>query len=47
MLFRSDGDYQYNDQWGVTGGLRYSRDEKDFSWDIRERSFGASLPSLT
>jgi outer membrane receptor protein involved in Fe transport len=43
----SDVDYQYNDQWGFTGGLRYSRDEKDFSWDIRERSFGASLPSLT
>lgn len=43
----SDVDYQYNDQWGFTAGLRYSRDEKDFSWDIRERSFGASLPSLT
>lgn len=43
----SDVDYQYNEQWGFTAGLRYSRDEKDFSWDIRERSFGASLPSLT
>lgn len=43
----SDVDYQYNTQWGFTGGLRYSRDEKDFSWEIRERSFGASLPSLT
>ena len=43
----SDIDYQLNDKWGFTAGLRYSRDEKDFSWEIRERSFGAALPGIT
>ena len=43
----SDMDYQFNEQWGFTAGLRYSRDEKDFSWEIRERSFGQPMPGLT
>lgn len=43
----SDVDYQLNAQWGFTAGLRYSRDEKDFSWEIKERSFGAPLPGIT
>ena len=43
----SDVDYQLNEQWGFTAGLRYSRDDKDFSWEIKERSFGAAMPGLT
>lgn len=43
----SDVDYQLNEQWGFTAGLRYSRDEKDFSWEIKERSFGQPLPGIT
>lgn len=43
----SDIDYQLNDKWGFTAGLRYSRDEKGFSWEIRERSFGQPLPGIT
>ncbi|MGP9799622.1 TonB-dependent receptor [Rheinheimera sp. NSM] len=43
----SDLDYQLNDHWGFTAGLRYSRDEKDFSWEIKERSFGQPLPGIT
>ena len=43
----SDVDYQLNERWGFTAGLRYSRDDKDFSWEIKERSFGESLPGIT
>lgn len=43
----SDVDYQINDKWGVAAGLRYSHDKKDFSWEIRERSFGESMTNLT
>ncbi|HEX5792238.1 MAG TPA: TonB-dependent receptor [Rheinheimera sp.] len=43
----SDVDLQLNQHWGFTAGLRYSRDEKDFSWEINERSFGAPLPGIT
>src|SRR5690606_38399138 len=40
-------DMQFNDNWGFTAGLRYSRDEKDFSWEIVERPFAAPLPGIT
>ncbi|MBZ9613531.1 TonB-dependent receptor [Rheinheimera maricola] len=43
----SDIDYQLNDRWGFTAGLRYSRDDKDFSWEIKERAFGQPLPGIT
>lgn len=43
----SDVDYQLNERWGFTAGLRYSRDDKDFSWEIKERSFGAPMSGLT
>ncbi|MFC4654850.1 TonB-dependent receptor plug domain-containing protein [Rheinheimera marina] len=43
----SDVDYQLNEQWGLTAGLRYSKDDKDFSWEIKERSFGAPMNGLT
>ena len=43
----SDFDMQFNDNWGFTAGLRYSRDEKDFSWEIVERPFAAPLPGIT
>ncbi|WP_337840641.1 TonB-dependent receptor [Rheinheimera sp.] len=43
----SDLDYQLNEQWGLTAGLRYSKDDKDFSWEIKERSFGAAMTGLT
>lgn len=29
-----DADYQLTDKWNLIGGLRYSNDEKDFSWHI-------------
>ncbi|MBU2181259.1 MAG: TonB-dependent receptor [Gammaproteobacteria bacterium] len=43
----SDVDYQFNPQWGFTAGLRYSRDDKDFSWEIKERSFAGAMSGLT
>lgn len=43
----SDVDYQINKQWGIAVGLRYSHDEKDFSWAISERPLdGRSLPGI-
>ncbi len=43
----SDIDVQLDKHWGITAGLRYSRDKKDFSWEIKERSFTQPLPGIT
>lgn len=35
----ADVDYAINDKWNIIVGLRYSKDEKDFTWDIPVNSF--------
>ncbi len=35
----ADVDYAINDKWNIIGGLRYSKDKKDFTWDIPTNSF--------
>lgn len=42
----ADVDYKINDKWNVIGGLRYSKDEKDFSWYIPETSFAQVRPGV-
>lgn len=44
--FYSDVDVQLTDSWGFAAGIRYSSDEKDFSWEITERTL-ANNNSLT
>lgn len=42
-----DADFQITPQWGLNVGLRYSKDDKDFSWAITENTLaGRSLPSM-
>lgn len=43
----SDVDFKIDEHWGLTAGLRYSHDKKDFSWEIREIPFAQPLPGLT
>lgn len=35
----ADVDYSLTDKWNIIGGLRYSRDEKDFTWLIPLNDF--------
>ncbi|GLX79515.1 hypothetical protein tinsulaeT_28550 [Thalassotalea insulae] len=35
----SDFDFQLSDQWNVFFGLRHSKDEKDFSWQVSQTQF--------
>ncbi|WP_440875784.1 TonB-dependent receptor [Thalassotalea sp. PLHSN55] len=35
----ADVDYAINDKWNIIGGLRYSKDEKDFTWYIPTNTF--------
>ncbi|GAA5130086.1 TonB-dependent receptor [Thalassotalea piscium] len=35
----ADVDYAINDKWNIIAGLRYSKDDKDFTWDIPVNSF--------
>jgi len=35
----ADVDYSITDKWNIIGGLRYSRDEKDFTWLIPLNDF--------
>ncbi len=35
----SDFDFQLTDQWNVFFGIRYSEDEKDFSWEVSQTEF--------
>lgn len=43
----ADVDYALTDKWHVIGGLRYSHDEKDFTWYISEPSFTAVRPGVS
>jgi len=36
-----DVDYALTDKWNIIGGLRYSKDEKDFTWYIPQTTFAA------
>ncbi len=42
----ADIDYAVNDKWNVIGGLRYSKDEKDFTWYIPQTSFATVRPGV-
>ncbi len=43
----SDIDVQLTDSWGFAAGIRYSRDDKEFSWAVSERTLdGSSLTSM-
>ncbi|WP_340681091.1 TonB-dependent receptor [Paraglaciecola sp.] len=41
-----DMDYELTEQWHILGGVRYSKDSKDFSWTIPETSFAALRPGV-
>lgn len=41
-----DLDYSVTDKWHVIGGLRYSKDTKDFTWNIPQNSFAAIRPGV-
>ncbi|XQW84223.1 TonB-dependent receptor [Thalassotalea piscium] len=40
----ADLDYAIDDKWNIIVGLRYSKDEKDFTWDIPVNTF-SGVPS--
>ncbi|WP_206483689.1 TonB-dependent receptor [Thalassotalea sp. G2M2-11] len=42
----SDFDFQITDQWNVFFGLRYSKDEKDFSWQVSQTQFAQVRPGV-
>ncbi|KXI30645.1 TonB-dependent receptor [Paraglaciecola hydrolytica] len=41
-----DVDYAITEKWHVLGGVRYSKDTKDFSWTIPETTFVAQRPGV-
>lgn len=41
-----DLDYALTDDWHVIAGLRYSKDDKDFTWYIPPTSFAATRPGV-
>lgn len=41
-----DIDYALTDKWNIIGGLRYSKDEKDFTWYIPQTSFAKLRPGV-
>ncbi|TRX55909.1 TonB-dependent receptor [Thalassomonas sp. M1454] len=43
----SDFDFQLTDKWNVFFGLRYSEDEKDFSWEVSETQFAQVRPGVS
>ncbi len=43
----SDFDFQISDSWNVFFGLRYSEDEKDFSWQVSETQFAQVRPGVS
>jgi outer membrane receptor protein involved in Fe transport len=43
----ADVDYALTDKWNIIGGLRYSKDEKDFSWYIPQTTFTAVRPGVS
>jgi outer membrane receptor protein involved in Fe transport len=42
----ADVDYSLTDKWNLIGGVRYSKDEKDFSWYIPLTSFAEQRPGV-
>ena len=42
----SDFDFQLTDKWNVFFGIRYSEDEKDFSWQVSETQFAQVRPGV-
>ncbi|WP_206484172.1 TonB-dependent receptor [Thalassotalea sp. G2M2-11] len=42
----ADVDYSLSDKWHLIGGLRYSNDEKDFSWFIPQTDFAQVRPGV-
>ncbi len=42
-----DVDYAVTDKWNVIGGLRYSKDKKDFTWYIPPTTFSAVRPGVS
>jgi len=43
----ADVDYMINDKWSIIGGLRYSKDEKEFSWLTEDSSFATIRPGVS
>lgn len=43
----ADVDYQVNDKWNIIAGLRYSKDEKSFTWDIPATTFAQVRPGVS
>jgi outer membrane receptor protein involved in Fe transport len=43
----ADVDYAVNDKWNVIAGLRYSQDDKDFSWYIPKTTFAQHVPGVS
>lgn len=41
-----DIDYSITDKWNVIAGIRYSNDQKDFTWMIPENSFASVRPGV-
>jgi outer membrane receptor protein involved in Fe transport len=42
----ADIDYAVTDDWHVIAGIRYSNDDKDFTWFIPENSFVQTIPGV-
>ncbi|QDP00891.1 TonB-dependent receptor [Thalassotalea sp. PS06] len=42
----SDFDYQFTDKWNAFFGLRYTRDDKEFTWEITETEFAEERPGV-
>jgi len=43
----SDFDFKLSDQWNVFFGIRYSKDKKDFSWEVSETQFAEVRPGVS
>ncbi len=43
----SDFDFQLTDKWNVFFGVRYSKDKKDFSWEVTETQFAETRPGIS
>ncbi len=42
----ADVDYAITDKWNIIGGLRYSKDSKDFTWYIPQTGFSDARPGV-
>jgi len=43
----SDFDFQLTDNWNIFFGFRYSKDKKDFSWEVSETQFAEVRPGVS